>query len=749
MKYIHLLPIVLGLLMSEAYGQTTYYIRADSTRLQKIGGNNELIIENKTRDTLGVLVNTGNGRTAFQRGRISGDTLFLGRDTIVGIGSGSGLGTGVLTPDPITGNADNYNPTGWDESVTTLRISADADGYNITGLEGGAEGRIVILHNVGTWTITLTSEDGDSDADNQFLFSSNVSLAANTSILLRYDGTSQRWRDATNYGGQSLLFARTDARNETGAAMSFSAAGENFEIDSIATMDIISQQFEVIAATDEDVEYSDLLLTDVVAEFKHEVVDGVSASFYVSENASVMSVSDDSATSDIRIAKDSILIRPHLGNIHIDSLDHIPNPSTYKMMVWDSASGHVATRLLPSGGGTPAGSTTEVQFNNAGSFGADGAFTFSNADNLAALVVGESGGSRGAIVFQNASNAFTLYAPGSGDNEMALPTNAGTSGQVLTKGSGNTTSWEDAPSGGGITIGTTTITSGTNTRILYNNSGVVGEMTTSGSGTQLALTAGPTFTGTVTLPTLTATNAIITNASGSSAANVGIIGNNTSTAVSGAQFQVEGSTNTNLRMYMYGSSATTLGVGNNYATAVFGSAALTEAASGTHPLISTMILKAPAITGGSATATNGATLYIEGAPSGTFATGTNSLYIAAGGVRFGAFGAGNAVFDASGNISSSSDGRLKNIQGSYNAGLKELMQIDPIIYKWKPGTNMETAHSYAGFDARNIHNVLGDVASGKDEKGYYTIQDRALIAMLINAVKEQQEQINQLKRKRK
>lgn len=63
-------------------------------------------------------------------------------------------------------------------------------------------------------------------------------------------------------------------------------------------------------------------------------------------------------------------------------------------------------------------------------------------------------------------------------------------------------------SSGGITVGTSTITSGNNGRVLYNNSGVVGEMTTSGSGTTLALTASPTFTGTVTIPTATITTAI-------------------------------------------------------------------------------------------------------------------------------------------------------------------------------------------------------------------------------------------------
>jgi collagen type VII alpha len=66
--------------------------------------------------------------------------------------------------------------------------------------------------------------------------------------------------------------------------------------------------------------------------------------------------------------------------------------------------------------------------------------------------------------------------------------------------------WATTPGGGGITVGTTTITSGTNTRVLYNNSGVVGEYTVSGSG-NIAMTTSPTFTtpilGTPTSGTLT------------------------------------------------------------------------------------------------------------------------------------------------------------------------------------------------------------------------------------------------------
>lgn len=49
-------------------------------------------------------------------------------------------------------------------------------------------------------------------------------------------------------------------------------------------------------------------------------------------------------------------------------------------------------------------------------------------------------------------------------------------------------------SAGGITVGTTTITSGTNTRILYNNSGVVGEYSVTGTGTTAVLATAPSLT---------------------------------------------------------------------------------------------------------------------------------------------------------------------------------------------------------------------------------------------------------------
>lgn len=139
-----------------------------------------------------------------------------------------------------------------------------------------------------------------------------------------------------------------------------------------------------------------------------------------------------------------------------------------------------------------------------------------------AATLGAASGATGTLLFKGTtSGTVTLStADAAGTWTMKLPTSAGSSGQFLqTDGSGNTT-W--AAGGGGITIGTTTITSGTNTRILYNNSGVVGEYTLTGSGTVVAMQTDPSLLNTVTLTrtaigTTSADGVILTNTTAAAA----------------------------------------------------------------------------------------------------------------------------------------------------------------------------------------------------------------------------------------
>jgi len=108
-----------------------------------------------------------------------------------------------------------------------------------------------------------------------------------------------------------------------------------------------------------------------------------------------------------------------------------------------------------------------------------------------------------------------------------------------------------------------------------------------------------------------------------------------------------------------------------------------------------------------------------------------------GAVRFGALtGAGaSLIVDANGNVTVSSDERLKNIQNTFNRGLADIEKINPIVFKWKPETGYDTENTYAGFSAQNIQLAIPE-AIATDTKGFLTLADRPILATLVNAVKE-------------
>lgn len=119
-----------------------------------------------------------------------------------------------------------------------------------------------------------------------------------------------------------------------------------------------------------------------------------------------------------------------------------------------------------------------------------------------------------------------------------------------------------------------------------------------------------------------------------------------------------------------------------------------------------------------------------------------------GSVRFAAFGSGAATFDASGNISSVSDERLKTLIVPFTEGLDVIMNISPIRYHWNVISGMETMHEYVGFSAQNVQAALPEGA-GQNAKGYLSIQDRAISAALVNAIKELEARIVALEKNKK
>lgn len=104
-------------------------------------------------------------------------------------------------------------------------------------------------------------------------------------------------------------------------------------------------------------------------------------------------------------------------------------------------------------------------------------------------------------------------------------------------------------------------------------------------------------------------------------------------------------------------------------------------------------------------------------------------------IRMPTYGAGTATFSSNGTISSASDETLKDIDGTFDVGLDALRRITPIRYFWNEKSGMADGHEYAGFGARAVDAVL-PIATGRNANGTYTLQDRALIAVLWNSVRQ-------------
>ena len=137
-------------------------------------------------------------------------------------------------------------------------------------------------------------------------------------------------------------------------------------------------------------------------------------------------------------------------------------------------------------------------------------------------------------------------------------------------------------------------------------------------------------------------------------------------------------------------------------------------------------------------------------------TGTASALVTGNNYQVSSFGVGTPASGTAGEIRAtnditafySSDKRLKeNINPIPNA-LQKLSQISGNTFDWKSG--FSEIHSHSGTDvgviAQEVEKVLPQVVTTR-ENGYKAVQYEKIIALLIEAVKELQEEVNQLKGK--
>ena len=94
-----------------------------------------------------------------------------------------------------------------------------------------------------------------------------------------------------------------------------------------------------------------------------------------------------------------------------------------------------------------------------------------------------------------------------------------------------------------------------------------------------------------------------------------------------------------------------------------------------------------------------------------------------------------------------SDERLKNIKGTFNSGLKAVMQLQPLRFQYRPdnGAGLKSEGEHVGFGAQSVQKVIPEAVT-KSSNGYLMLNSDPIIWAMLNAIKEQQKEIVELKR---
>jgi hypothetical protein len=93
-----------------------------------------------------------------------------------------------------------------------------------------------------------------------------------------------------------------------------------------------------------------------------------------------------------------------------------------------------------------------------------------------------------------------------------------------------------------------------------------------------------------------------------------------------------------------------------------------------------------------------------------------------------------------------SDERLKNINGRFTSGLKAVMQLQPIRYQYKPDNalRLKSEGEHIGFGAQALQKIIPEAVT-KNANGYLMVNNDPILWTMLNAIKEQQKEIVELK----
>ena len=94
-----------------------------------------------------------------------------------------------------------------------------------------------------------------------------------------------------------------------------------------------------------------------------------------------------------------------------------------------------------------------------------------------------------------------------------------------------------------------------------------------------------------------------------------------------------------------------------------------------------------------------------------------------------------------------SDERLKNLKGSFTPGLSAVLRLQPLRYEYKRDNalGIKSEGEHIGFSAQAVQKVIPEAVSAND-RGYLVVNNDPILWTMLNAIKEQQAQIEGLRR---
>lgn len=117
--------------------------------------------------------------------------------------------SGDISPAQLTADQNDWDPASL-ATAAVIRVDTDAT-RTVTGLAGGADGRVIFILNVGSNSLVLADGSVSSAAANRFALGADRTLTTKQGILLWYDSTSSLWRATDQAPGAAGGGAPTDA----------------------------------------------------------------------------------------------------------------------------------------------------------------------------------------------------------------------------------------------------------------------------------------------------------------------------------------------------------------------------------------------------------------------------------------------------------------------------------------------------------------------------------------------------------